>query len=84
MTATQIKIAAYGGLALLAWWLTSRRSPKASVELGVGTVDGIYGNDTYIPRPSIQVPEANPVTEAIERSRRALEADRLENPELYE
>ena len=88
MTPMQIKVAAWGGLALLAWLCTKAaraRSVTGDVELGVGTVDGIYGNDIYYsPRPSTLPAPTNPVMEAIERSNAALARDRAENPELYE
>ncbi len=48
MTAAQWKFALYGGAALVAWWLTAKRKdPTGDVELGVPTVNGIYGADTY-------------------------------------
>jgi hypothetical protein len=62
MTPAQIKIAIWGGAALIALWLTSRRSPIADVELGVGTVNGIYGNDTYYSDRPSGVPSTNPAT----------------------
>ena len=47
MTAMQWKIFLYGGAALVAWWFTNRKTPTGTVELGVPTLNGIYGADTY-------------------------------------
>lgn len=47
MTALQWKVALYGGAALAAYLLTRRKDPTGDVELGVPTLNGIYGADTY-------------------------------------
>jgi hypothetical protein len=86
VTALQIKLAVYGGLALFALWFTTRpRQPTASVELGVGTVDGVYGNDIYYSAgpggPGVNTPgPANPAVNnemraLIDRSNAAIAAD---------
>jgi hypothetical protein len=90
MTALHWKIALYGGAAIAAWWLTSRRPPPTgSVELGVPTLNGIYGADTYYsdhyvaggagaPQPAI--PPVNPAVnkemrDLIDRSNAAIAAE---------
>lgn len=84
MTPMQIKIAVYGGAALIAWWLTARamKRSKGDVELGVGTVDGAYGGDyqTLPNKTAAKVDTANPaidpaMREVIDRSNRILAAD---------
>jgi hypothetical protein len=80
MSPMQIKIAVYGGAALLAWWLTDRamKRAKADVELGTGTVGGVYGGDYETPAaaPTSSNPAIDPaMREAIDRSNRILAAD---------
>lgn len=57
-------------LALVAAWLlhklVEQKEATGSVELGVGTVDGVFGNDVYYSRrqPSIEtVDDGNPAVD---------------------
>jgi len=70
MTPTQIKLAVYAGMAIVAWLCTRRAQAKdvhGDVELGVPTIDGVYGGgrlggfDYYTERPSGE-PSTNPAT----------------------
>jgi hypothetical protein len=58
MTATQAKLIWAGATILIAWWFTDK--PRtASVELGVGTVNGVYGNDIYYSAHGVIAPTAD-------------------------
>jgi len=50
MSPADIKIIAYTGAAVVAWWLTRNRTPTGNVELGIPTVTGspvLPGTDIY-------------------------------------
>ena len=70
MSPIQIKLAAYGVAALLLWLLRPRAVPTAhgDVELGTGTVGGIYGGDYQTPRPA----PADPGNRAVDPEMRRL------------
>lgn len=92
MTALHIKMAVYGGLALWAlWYVAKPRVPAGTVELGVPTVDGVYGNDIYysagpggpgvatVSPANTNNPATNPrMRELIDRSNAAIVADDAE------
>lgn len=63
MTATQAKLLWAGGMLAVAWFFREKKTPDASgtVELGVPTVDGVYGNDVYwSKRGTVAPPDDNP------------------------
>lgn len=69
--ASSIPIGLVVVLAVVAAWilhkLVEEKAVHGEVELGVGTVDGVYGNDTYYSRrqPSIEtVDDGNPAVDA--------------------
>ncbi len=92
MTALHWKIALYGGGALVAWLLTKHAAPKdptGTVELGVPTLNGIYGADVYYSDHYVAggggpaqpaIPPVNPAVdprmrELIDQSNAAIAAD---------
>jgi hypothetical protein len=90
MTAVQAKLIGAGALAFAAWLFRDRprRPITASVDLGVGTVDGVFGGDymTSAATPTTPVaptpanPAQDPLMRAlIDRSNAAIAADNL-NP----
>lgn len=79
MTAVQWKLVIYGGLAFVAWWFTKKpKDPTGTVELGVPTLNGIYGADTYYSDHYVAGPGGSaaqaipPVNPAVDPRMRAL------------
>lgn len=87
MTPTQIKIAAAAAGLAIAWLFSRPRAPSGSVDLGIPTIDGIFGGgrlgngvDYYsTPAPTPDNPAVDPTMRGlIDRSNRLIANDDAE------
>lgn len=84
MTPTQIKLLIAGAVALAGWLFGDKRPPSGSVDLGVGTVDGVYGGDYTTPAPAADPnnPAVDPTMHAlVNQSNQAIAAFDAAHPE---